>query len=760
MHPTLEDKKLNRIRYFVFGIIFIALPFISINYTSYLNYPAIINGVALVIIGALLFILFLTNIKESLIFKNLPYLGFLLSLVQLFFVISSLYPNGLTDEIIIQTYAAKIFLEGKDPYINRNMMGAFQYIKPYSLYVTPGLNGKLVEILLYPGMSVLAFLPVVYFHLPDYTTLFAFSALNFLVVFLYLRKTGMEKIIPYFSLFLMLSMYTFGLSIGGSTDILWIFFLVLAYIYRDRPWLSGIFYGLSLSSKQLALVAFPFLIFMIFMEKGKSFKQSLMFFALAAFSFLITNLPFIIMQPHDWLRNIIDAEFQPVLGIGIGFSELSFTGLLRIPSTVFSLIFLSIIIITFLFYVRFYSKLKYALFVFPMLMFLANYRVLLGYIVDWSLLIVITFSDYVRENNIKHPVLSEIKTTSINGNINIRGVRKYMQKQVTFALIIVAVISLTTGGSIYLASHNNDSSIYKVNDVLNMSDQLNIPGYITSMNISVTYQPALGSNLTSPVYFRIIPSTTTGGNYNGLLWYSSSILKPGQNNVTAYPESYSYLLKQGTTFRIQAYYKYLSNYITARSPTISQIGIANSNLEYPTNNMKTPFLCWNLEKTQNGNKLNYLLNNGTQNSGNGFQLSLSPDLNASSINCVKLSNRFVNLDYLNSNNDSISFNYSYTGKGTIVQNNSLRNFVGVEFNINEILNVFVGLNKTVNTTQVYQNNDQYIFVQKTGFINFTHIYNIVVNEFHLVPSTTVMNYEIFTNGTSSESFSVSNIHTS
>ena len=226
MHPTLEDKKLNRIRYFVFGIIFIALPFISINYTSYLNYPAIINGVALVIIGALLFILFLTNIKESPILKNLPYLGFLLSLVQLFFVISSLYPNGLTDEIIIQTYAAKIFLEGKDPYINSNMMGAFQYIKPYSLYVTPGLNGKLVEILLYPGMSVLAFLPVVYFHLPDYTTLFAFSALNFLVVFLYLRKTGMEKIIPYFSLFLMLSMYTFGLSIGGSTDILWIFFLV------------------------------------------------------------------------------------------------------------------------------------------------------------------------------------------------------------------------------------------------------------------------------------------------------------------------------------------------------------------------------------------------------------------------------------------------------------------------------------------------------------------------------------------------------
>ena len=291
MKSETEVKKLSRIRYFVFGLVFIILPFISINYTSYLDYGSIINGVILVVLGIILMFVFLTSIKESKIIKNLPYIGFVLSIVQLFFVISTLYPNALTDEIILQTYAAKIFLEGKDPYIKSNMLGAFSYIKPYSLYVTPGLNGKLVEILLYPGMSVLAFLPVVYFHLPDYTTLFIFSALNFLAVFLYLRKTHMEKILPYFSLIIMLSVYTFGLSIGGSTDILWIFFLVLAYIFREKPWLSGLFYGLSISSKQLAIVAFPFLIFMIFMEKGKSFKQSFVFFSLAAFSFLLTNLP-------------------------------------------------------------------------------------------------------------------------------------------------------------------------------------------------------------------------------------------------------------------------------------------------------------------------------------------------------------------------------------------------------------------------------------------------------------------------------------
>ncbi|EQB68376.1 MAG: hypothetical protein AMDU5_GPLC00012G0016 [Thermoplasmatales archaeon Gpl] len=756
MKSETEVKKLSRIRYFVFGLVFIILPFISINYTSYLDYGSIINGVILVVLGIILMFVFLTSIKESKIIKNLPYIGFVLSIVQLFFVISTLYPNALTDEIILQTYAAKIFLEGKDPYIKSNMLGAFSYIKPYSLYVTPGLNGKLVEILLYPGMSVLAFLPVVYFHLPDYTTLFIFSALNFLAVFLYLRKTHMEKILPYFSLIIMLSVYTFGLSIGGSTDILWIFFLVLAYIFREKPWLSGLFYGLSISSKQLAIVAFPFLIFMIFMEKGKSFKQSFVFFSLAAFSFLLTNLPFIIMQPYDWLRNIVEAEFQPVLGIGIGFSELSFTGLFKIPSTVFTLIFLATIIITFLFYVRFYSKLKYALFIFPMLMFLVNYRVLLGYIVDWSLLIVISFADYLREENIKPPTLSDIRAKPLNTGIYITGIRKYLQKNITFAVIVIIIISLTTAGSIYLSYNDNDSNIYHINAVENMSDQQCIPGYITSMNISITYQPALGSNLTSPIYFRIIPSTATECNYNGMLWYASSSLHVGQNYVTAYPESYAYLLKQGTTFRIQAYYNYLSDYITVKAPKINRIGIANYNLQYPTNNLKSPFLCWGVDTSQISNRFNYHLNNGNGSSGNGFTISLSPDHNISKINCIRLSNSAVNLSYLKNSGDNLNFNYSYSGNGTSVTNDKIKNFVGVEMTINGIYDIYIGMNRTVSGNTYYSGINQYIFIQRYGNINFTRIYAIS-NMFHIVPVTTVFNYELYTNGTSAQNFSVSNI---
>jgi Predicted integral membrane protein len=159
----------KKIKYLIFGFIFIFYPFIALNYISYLDYMAIVTGWLLLITGIIILIYFVADVKENILIRLLPLLGFIFMIADSFLIFSVIYPNALTDEIILQTYAAKVFIEGKDPYINSNMYGAFKYIVPNPLYVTPGLNGKLVEILLYPGMSVLAFVPVVLFNLPDYT---------------------------------------------------------------------------------------------------------------------------------------------------------------------------------------------------------------------------------------------------------------------------------------------------------------------------------------------------------------------------------------------------------------------------------------------------------------------------------------------------------------------------------------------------------------------------------------------------------------
>ncbi len=742
----------NKVKYLILGVVFVFYPFVALNYISYLDYGAIVTGWLLVFIGIFILLHFVADFKEGIIIKILPILGFLLMLIDSFVILASFYPNALTDEIIIQTYAAKLLVEGKDPYINSNMYGAFRYIAPNPLYVTPGLNGKLVEILLYPGMSVLTFVPVVLFNLPDYTTLLFFSGLNLIIIYKYLKDRKMVNILPYFSTVLLLSAYTFGLSIGGSTDIIWIFFLVLAYIFRDKPWISGIFFGLSISAKQISIIVFPFFLYLLFREKGRSVKSVITFIISAGASFIVSNLPFIIMQPHDWLRNIVEAEFQPVFGIGIGFSEVAFTGLVSIPSSVFTVIFLSSTLILFLFYVKYFRRLKYALFVFPMIIFMANYRVLLGYVLDWSLLIVLAYADYVNEERKSAITLTNLNSIEVPKINIIKSVKKFIKNNSKFTAVIFTIIILTTGGAIYLDGHSNDSSIYKIVSVSKIGDSACIPGYVSSLNVTLKYEPAEGMNSTSPVYFRIITDVPTAGNYNGLLWYSNKILHTGYNNVTAYPENYADLIKQGVGFNIQAYYEEKSNIKSGLvSPTIENYGLANYALNYPTNNMATPYVCWKVEKSDPVDSFKYVVPNGINVTGYGFNIS-TPRIAGNSLNLISLkssSSLNVNISYLAARNLTLLYNYNYSGKGTYFDGNTTTQFKGIQITLDKEFNFYIGLNSSISQTEIYSHGTNYYIIGSRGIVNFTQILNMARTTLGLSGNNFITDFAYVLSGTSS-----------
>lgn len=730
-----EENRGRKVKYLLLGLLFVFYPFIAINYISYLDYPAIITGWALLLTGIVLVLFFVADVKENIVIRTLPIIGFILMIADSFLIFSLFYPNALTDEIIIQTYAAKILIEGKDPYINSNMYGAFKYIIPNPLYVTPGLNGKLVEILLYPGMSVLAFVPVALFNLPDYTTLLIFSFLNLIVIYKYLKDRKMVNVLPYFSVVLLLTIYTFGLSLGGSTDIIWIFFMVLAYVFRKKPWIAGIFYGLSLSSKQLSIIVLPFFLYMIFREKNRSLKAVIVFILTSAASFIISNLPFIIMQPHDWLRNILEAEFQPVFGIGIGFSEIAFSGLVSIPSSVFTLLFLSATIILFLFYIKYFGKLKYALFVFPMIIFLFNYRLLLGYVLDWALLIVLAYADYINDQKKVAITLDNLKPAPLK-NLNLKSaIRTYWRKNSRFTSIIFVILILTAGGSVYLDSHTNDPNIYTVVSVSHISDSACIPGYISSMNVTLKYEPAEGMKLTSPVYFRIITSDSTGGNYNGLLWYSNKLLHTGYNNVTAYPESYADLIRQGISFNLAAYYEEKSNVITGlNSPVIDNYGLANYALNYPTNEITTPYVFWKVEKTNLLNKFTYVPINGKNVSGNGFNMSVNNKASTNGLNLISMESSHsqdMNITYLASEHKTIRYNYTYSGGGSYYNGTNMTQFDGVQITIDDTYNFFIGINSSLSQSTERSYGTNYYMINPRGVINFSQIVSIAKETFNL-----------------------------
>jgi uncharacterized membrane protein len=746
MEQNDKAAYIKKLRYFLFAIIFITFPFTTIDFVSYLNYSAIALGVILLLLGIYLFFYVLTDFNESIYVRIVPYIGLFLSLIEFFLVISNIYPNASTDEVILQTYAAKMFLEGKDPYINGNMSGAFNFLSPQ--YITPELNGSVVKAILYPGLSVLIFMPVILFNIPDYTTLFIFAILTLYVTIYFAKKKKMIGIIPYLSILILIDSSIFGLAIGGASTSLWIFFLIMAYMFKDRPWLSGIFYGLSLSSKQIPIVILPFMLYMIFMNKGKSYKEALKFLLFTAFSFLVTNLPFIIMQPQDWFRNIVGAEFQPIIGIGIGFSDLSFDGLVPLSSKTFTILFVGLLIICFILYIKYYKNLKYALFVFPMLIFMLNFRVLVGYIIPWTLLCLFAYGDYINEEGHKASSFTNLPNLRINFIFNFKSIRKYIRSNVTFCLTLAIVLLLMTGGSIYVNGSHENPTVFKINSVCNLSDLQGIPGYVTKMNVNISYYQSPGLPSTSPIYFRIMDSRPLQTQLNGLLWKANSEIHLGKNTVTIYPEGYKNILPQNVSFKIQAYYNYVSIPYSSSSKVFNLgSAFANYGFNFSSPNQSNPFQCWTVKNINSIEKVANLTPNGLAVKGTGFNLSLLTTINKFSSESMYNSN--VNLSNLSHSQLSLSFNYSNSGNGTIYKNSSLITFMGIKMSIDRgYYNVMIGLNNSyAKSLTTKLNSNTTLILQKSGEVNFSQILNILKgnNVDILKQLQCTFSYEISTN---------------
>ncbi|EQD35723.1 conserved hypothetical protein, membrane [mine drainage metagenome] len=152
--------------------------------------------------------MFIPGIKISFV-EKLPYIGLILVIFELFLLVISIFPNAMTDEIAVSTFAAKLFLEGKDPYSNANMAPVFSsYFRPAGY--TPTLFGGVMNTLIYPGMSVLVFIPVVLLKLPNYSMLLVFSMIALAGVFYEYYKKKMVDLIPFLAVMVAITAVIFG----------------------------------------------------------------------------------------------------------------------------------------------------------------------------------------------------------------------------------------------------------------------------------------------------------------------------------------------------------------------------------------------------------------------------------------------------------------------------------------------------------------------------------------------------------------------
>lgn len=272
-------------------------------------------------------------------------------------------PKYTNDGTSLDANAAMELLEGHNPYANTNLvrivrrfslepgwttplrLGQFANRLDYpssvdmvSVYETSSKSGQLPEFearVSYPALSFLSLIPLVglgiYNVLPFYLLCYiALVALGW--------KVARKELRPWIILFAMADVPMWGSVVGGNLDVLAILLIVVAWLGRERRWLSALALGLAVACKQPTWFYVPFYALLIFRTYGwKETTQRLVIAGMVAF---VLNLPFILWDVHAWLAGVMAPISDPMFPMGVGIVGLVGSPILPsyMPSIVYSIL--------------------------------------------------------------------------------------------------------------------------------------------------------------------------------------------------------------------------------------------------------------------------------------------------------------------------------------------------------------------------------------------------------------------------------------
>ena len=486
------------------------------------------------------------DLKNRVNSKAVPFVFFLsviFALGLLLYLFCSIAPQFPTDESVFDMYAAHLFLLGKNPYDPALMSNAFNFYNfQFHAFdpITPMTTGGYVNELTYPALSFLVFIPATILKIKaSIVMLPALIAPVFIVWYrAWSRKEWLMSsyaILPFSSLLL----YTYQ-GASADTDALWASLLMLSYIALPRNKISGLLFGLSLSVKQIPFIAAPFFLYFVYREYGA--KNTIAWIATAAVAFSIINGYFILENPGYWFSSMIANEFAPLIGIGFGIPQVSFSGVFQIPEIYFTIIMVDLLLALLALYVVKYREMKYALFVFPILIFLFNYRLFPQYLFYWMIISLIPMLDSMAPKT-----LSTEKTAIPTAKI------KWNELKLSRAMVAIFVVILVANIPIGYHEAMQKNPGYFTIESINF-ESYNASGYVNSMNVEIAYHGSVTD--LSNVYFRVFPN---GDIINGnmYLWVNngSVVLTPDVvRNVTINPQYPYYSIDPAISSMVVAYY--------------------------------------------------------------------------------------------------------------------------------------------------------------------------------------------------------------
>src|SRR3989449_3967476 len=498
-----------------------------------------------------------------------------------------LWVTYMTDSIVGSYMGVLKVLAFQNPYGYSIKPFLDQFSFSPSFY-TPRVDGSFEFHLNYPALNFLSLLPLYVVGLHDLRDgVFVFHILSVLVIF---------GLVPSRQKALSLAPFVFfPASVASSwPDSVWAFFLLPGTVlwYRNRN-MGLLMVGLAGATKQIALVAAPFLIIRLWQESPSSkLRKTLVGTAAMVTGFIGPNIPFMLSSPSQWWAATI-VPYLPggVVEIpgGIGLSGI----LLRAgisPPPLFFVALMGLVGIGSLFlYATRYSKSRYYVWIFPVMILFFYYRSFPNYIFYWSLPLVLEFFRNRPALSIWH--FSPFKGIALRPTIalGLHSLRVRLRVPLLASLLLTTMFVGAYG--VYVSSSPPSRVDVRINSV---SDPDGI-GAATLLNLTLDNQTPKPISPSFFVYWLYLPflwssnSTRTLGPMS-----SASYIVTATDGVGAIPRS--------TSFRVYVFDATTGNLVgqsLALTPNIPAPTLANHRFKWWTLDLgagtKVPF-GWKLTK--------------------------------------------------------------------------------------------------------------------------------------------------------------------
>ncbi len=191
-------------------------------------------------------------------------------------------------------------------------------------------------------------MPFVWAGLPNATPLTLLCMLGLAAL---LITSAPRALWPWVALLFLADVPLLNAALIADPDILYIVPLFAAWRWRERGALSAALLGLALATKQLAWFSAPFLLVLIWRERGWRAAAGRLAGAVALFAAI--NAPFVINNPRAWLAGVLAPQLDPMFPLGNGLIRLSLSGVAPLaPAAVYTALELLALIGALLWYWR------------------------------------------------------------------------------------------------------------------------------------------------------------------------------------------------------------------------------------------------------------------------------------------------------------------------------------------------------------------------------------------------------------------------